>query len=248
MDQKTQHYNANQVHVVLFKDQYYSRTFKVSFLWLKRLSIFLSLGLLITLCIIAFSLKFAWRAKKNSLEHIRQLEAEIGNLKETKNVPAPLPTPPTIPAQNLPDPSTLPIRVMESKALWKGSFLEVSFNIQYIKEDGGNQQGTIVVLALGSDCIFSYPPGSLNKSDIHSLIHPSRGESFSVSHFRAGEAKFGPFSSHLAQEVQILIYNKENKILLIEKLTPISTPKAKPKAAPSAIPQDSPQGSPQDSQ
>jgi hypothetical protein len=92
-----------------------------------------------------------------------------------------------------------PISIYEPQVKWSGrsssATLKVQFFIQYTREDKGNQQGRIILLARGPQTVLSYPLGVLNDPDSSSLIAPDKGEYFSVSHVREVKTDFGPFKS-----------------------------------------------------
>jgi len=120
-----------------------------------------------------------------------------------------------------PDPNTLPFKLDQPRATWQNKNLQIHFNIQYVKGDGGNQQGKIIVLASGPEALLTYPAGVLNLNGGESLIGPQNGEYFSVSRFREGRAVFENLSSQsLIKNVDILIFDQAGKLLLAEKLTP----------------------------
>ena len=124
----------------------------------------------------------------------------------------------------IPDSSTLPFQVTETRATWMGKTLAVRFNIQYVKTDGGNQSGRIVILAKGPQRIQGYPNGVFNavrSKGAQATIVPEQGEYFSVSRFRAVEAKFGPFNSHEeVQEVEAFLLTTTGQILFMERIYP----------------------------
>lgn len=118
--------------------------------------------------------------------------------------------------------SNVPINLTEMRARWTGGkSLRVQFNIQYIKGDGGNQQGRILIVARGASQIFVYPEGSISSEASRSLIAEESGEHFSVSRFRGVLAQFGPFtSSKEVMSVDIFIMNDSGELLIHKTLTP----------------------------
>lgn len=121
----------------------------------------------------------------------------------------------------VPNPDTLPFRLEQPTARWRGNMLQVHFNIQYISKDGGNQQGRILILARGPKSIFGYPERIFQKAGSAYLLDAGHGEYFSVSRFREGKAEFGPFSNRSTiQDVEIFILNQKGKLLLNQILTP----------------------------
>ncbi|MBI3533999.1 MAG: hypothetical protein HY072_00715 [Deltaproteobacteria bacterium] len=178
------------------------------------------------------------------------LEKEIQELKQVQTVKKEqsLPQPPAQPLSQpttnitLPDPASLNIRLAEPKAKWIGNNLDVQFNIQYIKEDGGNQQGKILILARGPEILLAYPSGALNVKELKSFLNPDKGEFFSVSRFRIGNTKFGlVLQKEYISEVQILIFNKDNELLLVEAIIPEKMSKKTTNKQATPIPTSSPQ-------
>lgn len=143
--------------------------------------------------------------------------------------PAPLPTvalaPPAQPAAPPAAPSAsqaptgLNFRLNSPQVSWKGRTLQVRSSIQYIADDGGNQQGRIVVLARGPDTLMAYPKGVLDTNQAKSLINPLRGEFFSVSRMRPIQADFGPLDADdTFTEVTVMILSQAGKLLYEAKV------------------------------
>ena len=141
-------------------------------------------------------------------------------------VPAPVPTvalaqpsQPTAPAIASQVPSGLNFRLSLPQLSWKGRTLQVRSAIQYIAEDGGNQQGRIVILARGPDTLMAYPKGVLDTNQAKSLINPLRGEFFSVSRMRPIQADFGPLDADdTFTEVTVMILSQAGKLLYETKV------------------------------
>lgn len=139
-------------------------------------------------------------------------------------------------SNELPDPASLPFKIDKAAAHWRGSKLDVNFNLLYSKDDGGKQDGHIVILARGPSTLMVHPEGAFNRSDSQTLISPARGEYFSVSRFRETKAQFGPFASKsMIQEIEVLIFNNEDRLLSRSVL-----PAEAPKRASSSSEEDSP--------
>lgn len=120
-----------------------------------------------------------------------------------------------------------PISLQNPRIAWKGKSLKVHFNIGYIKGDGGNQQGRIVLLARGKNTLLSYPDSVLEAAGSTNLIKPEAGEYFSVSRFREVRAEFVVAKGHAALdavEVFILGYEESQlKILIHQVLLPAAS-------------------------
>lgn len=116
----------------------------------------------------------------------------------------------------------VPINLTEMRARWTGGKnLRIQFNIQYVKGDGGNQQGRILIIARGQSQVFVYPEGSINGESNGSVISEESGEHFSVSRFRGVLAQFGPFSSSKdIVYVDIFILTDSGEMLIHKTLSP----------------------------
>jgi hypothetical protein len=148
----------------------------------------------------------------------------------------PLSTLPSATVQH-PVPASVPISIDSPNLKWEGKTLRLRFNIHYALDDGGTQQGSIVILARSSRSILAYPPGALNDAPTGSLISPDNGESFSVSRFREVKADFGPVSStDSIKQVEIFLFNNEDQILVHKILQP-EAKKAAPKSPKPAQPE-----------
>jgi hypothetical protein len=233
---------SGKLTVVVFKDNDAARTFLIPLQWISRLGLILALFSLLALCSMMIGIKYYRLATRSDPLHVQDLEHEVSDLKATlrklegkSNSPAEthsarnsihsdsqvqeapssnfLLFPKSIQNQ-LPDPSTLPFSIQTPTFNWEGKLLKVRFAIQYIKNDGGNHQGKILLLARGPDTLLAYPNGILNDSGNGSLISPEKGEFFSVSRFREVKAEFGPVQSkNSLQEVEIFIFDKSGQLL-----------------------------------
>jgi hypothetical protein len=113
-----------------------------------------------------------------------------------------------------PDAATIPVRVNQPRAIWRGKTLRVQFTLQYVKTDGGGLQGRVVVLARGPQALMAYPDGVMN-SESGTLLDTKRGEYFSVKRLREVRADFGPFTNRKdINEVQILLFDLNGAQLL----------------------------------
>jgi len=118
-------------------------------------------------------------------------------------------------------PEALPLTMQSPRAQWRGKTLGVRLALQYNKQDGGNQQGRILIFARGPESLLAYPAGVMTKIGSGSLFAPEKGEFFSVSRYREVRAEFGPMKSNDSlTEVEVLILGPENQILIYEKLAP----------------------------
>jgi len=239
--------SEQNIHVTVFKNHFPARTFKVHPGWIFKLSLTLLALALLVVGSIFFSARVYRQAMKSSPHRVQELERELTELRLTlQNVKAEKATAggtPTTDATQASTPTSgtaedsLPIRLLPAsikpsasgsatiqlddlKVKWTaGKNLRVQFNIQYIRGDGGNQQGRILIMARGQNNLYVYPEGSINSEDKGTLITEESGEHFSVSRFRGVLAQFGPFTSKAdIQWVEILILNDAGEIMIHQKL------------------------------
>ena len=120
----------------------------------------------------------------------------------------------------LPPPAAdIPISVSNLSTVWRSKILNVGFDIQYSKTDGGNQQGRILILARGKNVLASYPVGTLADAGSPMLIAPKNGEYFSVSRFRQVKAELGPFqSTEQIQFVEVFLFNTSDQPIYYQML------------------------------
>lgn len=135
--------------------------------------------------------------------------------------------------QMVPDSANIPIVIDTPKASWSGRMLRVKFNIQYVREDRGTQQGRIVMLARGPETLLVHPPGAFARAGSDSLLAPGQGEYFSVSRFREVKAEFGPVrSTEDIRDVEILLLNSAGQVMIQRTAQPEAAPaQAAPKPA-----------------
>jgi len=232
---------SDQLTLLVFKDNRSPRTFQVSLRWLSRVG-FLSVGCLIFTLFVSFlAIRFYRQAQMIQFadpEHLRALESQLAILKAqptptATNVDSQAPPPPVTSAagspasilfQALPASATVSsapptLKMQNLRSRWNKHKLIVSFNLEYIGPEGGNQAGRIVILARGSSTLQSYPEGIFNTSDESVLINVDKGEYFSVSRFRETSAQFGPFTSQSAiQDLEILIFGQNQSLLVDQKI------------------------------
>ncbi len=262
--------SGDPVTVLVFKDNYASRSFQFPLGWFSRLGILLGTAVLATTGSTGAAIYWFVKAQRLGPERVQDLEQETRDLRlklasatqasgvnplaqaspvaaAAKPIAmAPPQVQPEAPAPALPGPirlanfaqmaprvanfpmlrntGTIPdlaklsFRLSALQATWKGHTLQVHSSIQYIANDGGNQQGRIVILARGPESLLAYPRGVLDTAHSGSLINPDRGEFFSVSRMRPIQADFGPLEPKgSVSEVTILILNLEGQILYQER-------------------------------
>jgi hypothetical protein len=123
-----------------------------------------------------------------------------------------------LPSSITADLTNSPITLYEPHVKWINHTLKVDFFIQYTKEDKGNQQGRIILLARGPETVMAYPNGIFNPGGQLSLIDPQHGEYFSVSRIREVKADFK--SVNVLNEVEIILLSTDGKLLVHEFLKP----------------------------
>lgn len=273
---------SNRVTILVFKDNFVSRTFQVPLAWISQVGMGLAAVGILSAIFLAFGIKYYRIAIKTDPSRVQALEEELGDLRASyellqnkalspsqviANPNAPesaagdsVVTPqltrpslfgalPSTQSTTLPPISSLPFRLEQIRTSWRGKSLEVNFNLIYHREDGGSQQGRILILARGPETLLAYPEGSLNRAGHDVLLKPKNGEYFSVSRFRQVRAEFSQFLRKEAlQDVEILIFNANGELLIAEQLptqappssasTPLVTPSvlSPVKALPSAPP------------
>lgn len=118
-----------------------------------------------------------------------------------------------------PDSSSTPISIESPKLSWKGKILKMKFALLYNKNDRGNQEGKIIILARGPDILQAYPSNTLNPIGTENLLAPNNGEFFSVSRYREVKADFGPFrSSSSVKEIEIMVFDTEGQMITYQKV------------------------------
>lgn len=147
------------------------------------------------------------------------------------------------------------LELKEAKVRWdgRGSDLSVvvNYNLYYVLKDGGNQQGRIIVLSQvqsqGRSEILGFPNRVIHSVGREWQVRPDRGEFFSVSRFRRGEAVLSPVSANqVLESVHILVLSRDHEILIHEivgvpaipaELKNRKSTPASPVVAPTPVPQ-----------
>lgn len=276
--------DVNDVTVLVFKDNFSSRTFRIPLSWISRFGFALGACAAASLILLFLTVKYYRMARNSNPVRVMELEGELDELRAsyksveakasaaslaaaTKPAPAPadkpagaaspVPVPtvtvtatatpsaanPVTPTRatlfsavplsklaKMPDPATLPFKLVQSKVVWRKNTLSVQFAIQYTSEDGGNQQGRIVILARGARTLMTYPEKVMNVAGADSLLQPDQGEYFSVSRFREVKADFGPVPTDTLKTAEVLIFNTQGDLLVAERYN-AETPAAPPPAA-----------------
>lgn len=123
---------------------------------------------------------------------------------------------------DLTDPASSPVTIDQLQYRWAGNQLNVTFNIQYVRKDNGNQQGRILILASGPGALYAYPTDILAPSDQSvSLFETDKGEYFSVSRFRKVNAFLATSGKASVNSIEIILLSTNQKITLRQKL-PVS--------------------------
>lgn len=280
--------SPDSVTVLVFKDNYASRSFQVPLRWFSRLGMLMGLLMGAVLITAFFALKFYRLALANgsagspavapivasapstasgpvptvtvtvtSAPVAQAAPAPVAPAKEL-TVPAPAPAAKTptegmlftaLPAGTLAPPadaSKIPIAVKNASFSWSnaGRKLAVKFDVQYVAEDKGTQQGRIILLARGPEVVFAYPNGALNKGQSAALVDPAKGEFFSVSRLRNTVAEFGPLPAKTSvTEIEAIILSSTGQ-LLIHDIIPVDLPKTSHKAPKAAEPAADPAAAP----
>lgn len=233
--------DRDELTVVLFKDHLASRTFRVPLRWISGLGLALGCAMLLTVSLGLIAGKYYLAFRQASPALVGELEKKVSELQSTldaiRSPPPSLnaeePDPLTAPTAKLPTatatiPTLLPsviqpvpegfvprIHIEGLATSWKRNSLVVRFNISYTRNDGGNQQGRIMILARGAKTILTHPKGVMNLAAEAPLLSPEKGEYFSVSRFRMTEAEFEPVAAREElQSVTILIFDQDFRLLI----------------------------------
>ena len=225
---------SDKLTVVVFKDHHPARSFTVPLNWISRMGLILGFGGGMILLSLFFAFKYYRISLQANPAHIAELENQLNALKtayqETvtqKNQPSPEATPSyphvftLLPSttQLLLEKEESPVNMEQVQLQWIKSTLKVQFNLQYVKKDGGSQQGHVILLARGSDRLFAYPQGIFNTIESGSLIEPKKGEYFSVSRFRAVQAQFVTLQGEgVIDNIDVLIFNQDGNLLFMSNV------------------------------
>jgi hypothetical protein len=129
------------------------------------------------------------------------------------------------------DPNALSIRIQQPKLQWVGKKLRIGFAIQYVRTDGGSQQGRIVILARGSESVVAYPEGVVNAAGAPALLAPDKGEYFSVGRYREVRADLPAVDSGL-KHVEVLLLSQSGQMLIYDRFEVPSSRSAAPAPKP----------------
>jgi hypothetical protein len=280
---------VNDVTVLVFKDNYASRTFRIPLSWISRFGFALGACAAVALVATVLAVRYYRTARNANPVRVQELETELDDLHasykslesklasaqaangtgaESPAAPAPtvtVTTTPAVPAAatvpvnavtppkpvlfsalpisrlaRMPDPATLPFKLVQPKVQWRKNRLSIALAIQYTSEDGGNQQGRIVILARGGHTLTAYPDAVMNAAGAETLLAPAQGEYFSVSRFREVRAEFGPLQDDTLKTAEVLIFDTQGDLLMAERFPAeiVAAPRPAPprRAAPAAKP------------
>jgi hypothetical protein len=235
---KTHDSNSDKLNVLVFKDNYSSRSFQIPLTWISRLGLYVFGLALVTAASSFFAIKSHLALRSTNPERVRDLEHQLSELQaKLSSSPAQaIANAPSIPqpgasagpitiagtkhVAQVPQPaSSLPFTIQQLSTFWRGNALRVRFAIQYTKGDGGNQQGHIVIFARGPNMTLTYPEHVLAKVDSPALIRPEEGEYFSVSRYREVNADFPPVVNRgTLTEAEIMLFDNNNQLLILERI------------------------------
>ncbi len=117
--------------------------------------------------------------------------------------------------ENLPAGIDPRIRLPKISVTYRKNAIYVDSAIEYVANDQGNQRGRILILARGPSHLMGYPRGILSQDNPAHILQVNKGESFSVSRYRAIKAEFKPIAhSKIIDSVQILLFNTRDQLLL----------------------------------
>lgn len=246
---------SDRLTLVVFKDHLSSRTLTVSLSWLRGFA--LALLSVIGLAVIAGALflnayrKTLSSSPLGSLIKAEEIEKELAETRSaydslkkqalssaSGNTPSLAggvnsftALPPDSILEAIPAVDTLPFRLENLSAQWKGNTLQIRSAIEYARDDGGNQQGHFIILARGPQALLAYPESAFNPAGASSLINPDNGEFFSVSRYREVKAELGPFIRRDdVKSIEILIFDPRKRLIYLNRLAlePSQTKSAPP--------------------
>ncbi len=222
--------------LVVFKDHLSSRTLNLSLAWLRRAGLAIIAVILLALVCAGLFFKAYTRANLSSgsalRDRIQELERELGDTKSSyDSLKATLSgkssvsggyfaaVPPSALKGSLPPRDSLPFRLEAYKATWKGNTLRFHTALEYVADDGGNQQGHFVLMARGTDKIYAYPENVFSPAGSETLMKADSGEYFSVSRYREINADFGPVQSRSdIRSIELLIFNTERELIFVDRV------------------------------
>ena len=98
--------SSDQLTVLVFKDNFASRSFKIPLYWVRNLGILVAALIFLTLASLLIAAKSGYLLRQTSPAHLRALETEIAQLKQnavkTSTISAPTPATPVIVAAPIP--------------------------------------------------------------------------------------------------------------------------------------------------
>ena len=231
--------DRDELTVVLFKDHLASRTFRVPLRWISGVGVTLGAVMLLTVTLGLMAGKYYLAFRQASPTLVMELEKKVAELQSTLDAIRSPPSYPdagdtgstariAVPTSTASIPTLLPsniqpvpegfvprIHIEGLATSWKRNSLVVRFNISYTRNDGGNQQGRILILARGAKTILTHPKGVMNLAAEAPILSPEKGEYFSVSRFRMTEAEFEPVAAKEdLHSVSILIFDQDFRLLI----------------------------------
>lgn len=111
----------------------------------------------------------------------------------------------------------LPIKIDGFKISARGSNVRIRFALQYVRQDKGNLEGRILILAKGPGLLLTYPVEALHFGPTQGLLIPQSGEFFSVSRYREVKAEFGPTPKDSPiQSLAVFLFSSDDQLLFHE--------------------------------
>lgn len=239
---------SNPLHLIIFKSDLSSRSFQLKPASLFRWSFGVSFLAILALCSTGLAVRYYFRSLQGDPETVDLLRRELVELRRAAN-PEPESASPTTASPAQPDSGfntalsgllsrakpmtrgTLTIEPVSPRVFWQGKTLQVRFDLKYIGEEGGSQQGRILIFAQGPGLLMAYPARALDLTGKTLQLKSDQGEYFSVSRFRETRATFGPVSSTSdLTSVEVFVLSQDSEILIHQTLTPARSDTAMPSA------------------
>jgi hypothetical protein len=229
--------DQSRLTVLIFKDNLIPRTFKVSQRWFSQIGLLFGFFIFIALLSTLIAIRFYQENQRINPHSVVLVEQQLNDLQtsyqflqERYNQRSRKGDTPQEDADAteislfyrafpediliFPPEMISPIAIDNFRTQWKEGQLEARFHVAYSRNDGGNQQGRLLVLARGPQTLLSYPSGTMNPPNSRSLFNPEHGEYFSVSRFRQSFADFGPLKDvSTITHIEIFIFSLENELI-----------------------------------
>jgi hypothetical protein len=215
------------VTVIVFKDNYAARTFRVPLKWINQLGILSGILVFITLASLVFAIKFYKTVVNMNPERVLELKREIAELKDaqksytqnsvildttqksshssvTKSVLTPL-----FPEIKISTNNDYTLGPMTAN--WVSRRLRVQFKIDsHLQNVEDQKPGKLFVFAHGSEIIMSLPLGSMSGKD--SVIAFEKGADYLPAK-KNYSFDFLPNSPGVLKQIEVFLFSTQGELL-----------------------------------